>query len=129
MSYDIKWCVRCEVPDSEGDPYVVVQVPEYDSPTYNLRPMFVAAMEWDYDQGTYYPMAEALEHVRLGLSRLERDPESYRKYEPENHWGTVESAIRCMRSWVDELTPTTDGWHDWDKAVDRWPIEALWWRW
>ena len=28
--------------------YAVIRQPEYDSPTYNLRDIFVRSMDWDY---------------------------------------------------------------------------------
>ncbi len=129
MSYDIRFCVETVCANTEGDRHVVVHTPTFDSPTYNYRKMFVAAMDWDYRQGEYYPMAAALEHIKLGLSRIEANPEEYRRYEPDNKWGTVEGAIKCMRSWVEELTPPDDGVFDWDNVLCFWPIEALWWRW
>jgi hypothetical protein len=36
--------------------------------------------------------------LRLGISRIEADPESYRREEPENKWGTVESTLKYMRA-------------------------------
>ena len=129
MSYDISFFVKTEHEDNEGNRFAVVHIPEYDSPTYNYRKMFVAAMDWDYRQGEYYHMPEVLEKIKLGLSRIEKDPLSYRKYEPENGWGTVEGAIKCMRSWIGELTQPEDGTYDYDNVLCHWPIEALYWRW
>ena len=53
MSYDIRICVKTEMPNKWGNQFVVIDSPEYDSPTYNLRDMFVACMEWDYNQGEF----------------------------------------------------------------------------
>ena len=50
MSYDIRICVKVDGIDK----YAEIARPEYDSPTYNLRDMFVACMGWDYEQGEYY---------------------------------------------------------------------------
>ena len=47
MSYDIRIAVKLD----KIDKFVNIGVPEYDSPTYNLRDMFVACMDWDYNQG------------------------------------------------------------------------------
>ena len=129
MSYDIRFCVKTEVPDLEGNQYVTVRVPEYDSPTYNYRKMFVALMDWDYKQGVYYHMPEVLEKLKLGLKRIKAKPEKYRKYEPSNRWGTVEGARECLESWIEELTPPTDGTYYYNRVVCNWPIEALYWRW
>lgn len=125
MSYDIRWCVETVRENNDGERFVVVHIPEYDSPTYNYRKMFVACMGWDYKQGEYYPMAEVLPKLRHGLAQLTKHPEKYRQYEPENGWGTLNGAIRCIESWIDELTNEVD----WDGVCHYWPISALWWRW
>lgn len=50
MSYDIRFGVKVDGMDG----YIaVIDMPEYDSPTYNLRDMFVACMDWDYSQGKW----------------------------------------------------------------------------
>lgn len=125
MSYDICWCVETVKENNDGERFVVVHAPVYDSPTYNYRPMFVACMGWNYKQGEYYPMTEVLPKLRHGLAQLTEHPELYRQYEPENGWGTLEGAIRCIGSWIDELTNKDD----WDSVCHRWPLGALWWRW
>lgn len=122
MSYDIRFCVETAHPDNFGNPYVVVSIPEYDSPTYNLRDMFVACMDWDYSQGVYYPMAEVLPKLKRGLAELTEHPEEYRRYNPPNGWGDLEGARKCLANWVDEL-------EDEYGIVYTWPIEHLWWRW
>jgi hypothetical protein len=122
MSYDIRFCVETVHPDSFGDPYVVVHVPEYDSPTYNLRDMFVACMDWEYKQGVYYPMAEVLPKLKRGLAELREHPDQYRKYNPPNGWGDLEGARGCLADWIGELE---DPWG----ITHTWPIEHLWWRW
>ena len=129
MSYGIRFYVQTVVPNLEGDRYALVHIPEYDSPTYNYRKMFVALMDWDYSQGEYYHMPEVLERLKTGLERIKADPEAYRKYEPKNKWGTVEGARKCLENWVDELTPPGDGYYDYDNVMCQWPLEALWWRW
>lgn len=125
MSYDICWCVETVRENNDGDRFVVVHTPEYDSPTYNYRKMFVACMDWDYKQGEYYPMAEVLPKLQRGLEQLVEHPEKYRQYEPENGWGTLDGAIRCIENWIDELTNKDN----WDCVCHYWPLDALWWRW
>lgn len=135
MSYDIRWCVETVKENCEGDHFAVVHTPEYDSPTYNYRNMFVACMDWDYHQGetddggnwhhVYYPMEDVLPKLRHGLAQLIEYPEKYRKYEPENGWGTLDGAIKCIGSWIAELTDEDD----WDCVCRYWPLDALWWRW
>lgn len=125
MSYDIRWCVETVRENNDGERFVVVHTPEYDSPTYNYRKMFVACMNWNYKQGECYPMTEVLPKLRHGLEQLVEHPEKYRQYEPENGWGTLNGAIRCISSWIDELTNEDD----WDCVCHYWPLDALWWRW
>ena len=122
MSYDISFCVETAYPDKFGDTHVVVHTPEYDSPTYNLRDMFVACMGWDYKQGVYYPMADVLPKIKRGLAELTENLEKYKRYNPPNGWGDIEGARGCLANWVTELE---DPW-----GITRtWPIEHLWWRW
>lgn len=133
MSYDIRWCVETVSENADGERFCVVHIPEYDSPTYNYRGMFCACMDWDYNQSElgddgeyhtcYYPMAEVIPRLERGLRELQEHPERYRQYEPENGWGTLPGAIKCIRSWLDELL--VDDWG----VTSMWPIEALWWRW
>ena len=135
MSYDICWCVETVMPNNDGDNHCVVHIPEYDSPTYNYRKMFVACMDWDYSQSKqddegnwhpcYYPMADVVPKLERGLKELRKHPEKYRQYEPENGWGTLSGAIKCIKSWLNEL----DGEDNWDALTNEWPLEALWWRW
>ena len=135
VSYDIRWCVETVAENADGEHFAVVRIPELDSPTYNYRDMFVACMGWDYSQSeqdedgvwhtVYYPMSEVLPRLWRGLWELEGSPERYRQYEPENGWGTLPGAVRCIRSWLHEL----DGEDNWDALTKEWPVEALWWRW
>lgn len=134
MSYDVRWCVETVVANNEGEHYAVVHTPEYDSPTYNLSRMFRECMGWDFKQSEvgedgvrrscYYPMPEVLPKLRRGLRELNERPDYYRRLEPENKWGTVESAVTCIKSWLDELDPES-----WDGPLYYWPLDALWWRW
>ena len=125
MSYDIRYGIESRYPDLSGDSMVVIGAPTYDNPTYNLRDMFVACMDWNYKQGVWYPMAEVLPKLRHGLAQLVKHPEKYRQYEPENGWGTLNGAIKCIESWIDELTNEDN----WDSVCHYWPLDALWWRW
>ena len=124
MSYDIRYGVESRYPDLSGDSMVVIGAPEYDSPTYNLREMFVACMDWDYKQGFWYPMAEVLPKIERGVRELTEHRERYLRYNPPNGWGSLDGALECLRNWHQELADP-DFW-----GVTRdWPIEHLWWRW
>lgn len=134
MSYDIRFCVQTVQPNKDGECFAVVHRPEYDSPTYNYFTMFRACMDWDYDEtkigedgyrhSCYYPVPEVLPKLHHGLKELTEHPERYRQYEPSNGWGTIDGAIKCIRSWIRELEEDS-----WDGPTYLWPIEALWWRW
>ena len=79
MSYDLEILAKIE----NGD-YICIAEPRYSSPTYNLGKMFRIAMDWDFDQDTTYTIADVLDNIQRGISELERYPEKYVQYEPEN---------------------------------------------
>ena len=93
MSYDLEILAKIE-----NGQYVRIAEPRYSSPTYNLGKMFRVAMDWDFDQGTIYNIADIFENIQRGIAELERQPEKYVQYEPENKWGTVSSALEDLRS-------------------------------
>lgn len=93
MSYDLEILAKIE----SGD-YISIDEPENSSPTYNLGKMFRAAMDWDFDQGTIYNVADIFENIQRGITELERQPEKYVQYEPENRWGTVSDALEVLKS-------------------------------
>ena len=97
MSYDIRFGVKI----AEADCYAVIGRPEYDSPTYNLRDIFVRSMDWDYHQGEWYKITEALPRIQHGITELTLYPQRYKELEPGNGMGTIGSAIECLRSVVD----------------------------
>lgn len=122
MSYDIEFGVKTVAEDRFGEKFAVIAVPELSSPTYNLREMFVACMDWDYKQGKWYPATDALEHIRHGIRELEDHREKYLEYNPPNGWGTLDGALECLRNWDEELTYHYGELHAWD-------IENVWFRW
>lgn len=93
MSYDLEILAKIE----NGD-YIRIAEPKYSSLTYNLGKMFRIAMDWDFDQDTTYTIADILDNIQRGISELERHPEKYVQYEPDNKWGTVSSALEDLRS-------------------------------
>lgn len=93
MSYDLEILAKIE-----NGQYIRIAEPRYSSPTYNLGKMFRIAMDWDFDQDTTYNIADIFENIQRGISELERNPEKYVQYEPENKWGTVSSALEELRS-------------------------------
>ena len=85
MSYDIRFAVK--VAGTDKDIYAVIGHPEYDSPTYNLRQIFVKCMDWDYDQGEWYRMDEIIPKIEHGIHELAFHEKRYKPLEPENGWG------------------------------------------
>lgn len=120
MSYDIRLGVM--VANANG---VIVPVarPEYDSPTYNLREMFVACTDWNYRQSEWYRVTDVLPKIERGIHELTFHGEAYRKYNPKNGWGNLEGALECLKSIVECIQHNTNGWEN------EIPIEHLWLRW
>ena len=81
MSYDIRFGVKVE---GAKDVYAIIGRPEYDSPTYNNRNIFVHSMGWDYHQGEWYPMNEVIPKVEHGIHELTFNEKEYKKYDPDN---------------------------------------------
>ena len=115
MSYDIRIAVKVDGTDI----FAQIAEPEYASPTYNLRDMFVACMAWDYKQGEYYPCSEAITKVERGIRELRTNKSAYIKYNPSNGWGSISSALKaleCLRVCIYEQS-------------EEIPIEHLWMAW
>ena len=93
MSYDLEILAKIE----NGD-YICIAEPRYSSPTYNLGKMFRIAMDWDFDQGAIYNIADIVDNIQCGISELKRYPGKYVQYEPENRWGTVSGALDVLKS-------------------------------
>lgn len=98
MSYDLRIGVKVE---GAEDLYAVIAEPEYSSPTYNLRDIFVACMDWDYKQSEWYNVAEVLPKIYRGIQELELHTKKYKKYNPPNGWGDVGSALEVLNSLKD----------------------------
>lgn len=123
MSYDIRFGVKVE---GAKDVYVNIGRPEYDSPTYNNRDIFVNCMRWDYKQGKWYPMDEVLPKVKDGINELISNPHLYKQYEPDNGWGGIESALQCLKSIYDWFYPEKPWEREWDEDI---PLNCMYFRW
>lgn len=115
MSYDLEVLVKVY---GDGG-YARIAQPEYSSPTYNLGKMFRKAMKWDFKQGTEYKCVDIIEYINDGIACLKFYPSQYREYEPENKWGTVETAIRDLESLRDCIY----------EAAEHVPVEYLYMKW
>lgn len=126
MSYDIRFGVK--VAGAPDDCYAVIGEPEWASPTYNLREMFVKSMDWDYTQGEWYPIKDVLPKVQQGIIELTRHQSRYLQYEPENGWGTIGSALKCLQSIIDYFKPNS-----WTGICGSWnadiPTDCIYMRW
>lgn len=127
MSYDLRFAVETVMENADGEQYVVIGEPEYDSPTYNYHRMFVACMDWDYKQGVWYRWIDVRKHFERGLRELKENRAEYEQYNPPNGWGTLDGAIRVMQSVLDAVDAKGD-W-DWEALTRYWPEEALWFQW
>lgn len=120
MSYDLRVGVKvagCE------DLIVEIGRPTYDSPTYNLRDMFRACMDWDYEQGKWYKVSEVLPKVERGVHELAFEGKKYDKYNPENGWGSRQGALQCLESLLQCFAEF--GPNSWEPI----PFEHLYMRW
>ena len=125
MSYDIRFGVK--VAGAKEGCYAVIGCPEYDSPTYNLRDIFVKSMGWDYHQGEWYKVSDILPKVQNGITELTLHPEKYKPLEPSNGWGTISSAIECLKSIVDYFGDNWDGLGgSWNADI---PIDCIYMCW
>ena len=126
MSYDIRFSVK--VAGAADDCYAVIGRPEYDSPTYNLREMFVACMGWDYKQGVWYPLKDVLPKIKRGVDELTYNEDMYTQYNPENGWGSTTSARKALKSIVDYFDPDSyDGYAGtWNADI---PLDCIYMRW
>ncbi len=86
MSYEVEIAVKVE----GCGKYAKIDSPAFRDPTYNLRDMFVACMNWDYKQGEYYKCSEVFPKIENGLNRLYF--EDFSKYDAPNGWGTTLTA-------------------------------------
>ena len=123
MSYDLRIGVKVEGTDI----IAVIGHPDVDQPTYNLRDMFVACMDWDYTQGEWYKVSEVYEKICRGIAELSGYPKKYKKFEPDNGWGTVSSALEALISLRDCIDDIVDpnGWRGWNTI----PMKHLWVAW
>lgn len=118
MSYDLEVGVKVY---GMTDKYIGVEQPQYDHPTYNLGVMFRKAMDWDFEPKEWYCVADVIENINKGIGELRCFSEKYRKYEPENGWGHVETALEALVSLRDCIAEV----HDYDDL----PYDKMYMRW
>ena len=124
MSYDLRIGVKVEGTDI----IAVIAEPRLSNPTYNLRDMFVACMDWDYTQGEWYKVSEVYDKICRGVAELSGYPKKYKKYDSPNGWGTVSSALEALtslRECIDNIIDPDSWFCGWNTI----PIEHLWVAW
>ena len=123
MSYDLRIGVRIDGTDMIAE----IAEPDRPNPTHNLGKMFRECMGWDFQQSQWYSVAAVYPLIQRGLSELIAYPEKYRKYESENKWGTVETAVKDLQSLkdcIDQIESQTS-WRK-DNTI---PKQYLWVAW
>jgi len=124
MSYDIRFGVR--VAGTDKDVYCVIGEPEYSSPTYNVRDIFVESMGWDYHQSEWYSMDEVMPKIKKGIENLKEHGNDYKHLEPDNGWGSVSSALTALESIYGWFYPT----NIWDRKYDEdIPLNCIYMAW
>lgn len=114
MSYDIRIAVK--VAGADEDMYAVIAEPELHSPTYNLGEMFRACTGWDYEQSEFYNVEEVYPKIERGIYELTYNEKEYERYNPENGWGSISSALKALQSMkqcIDEIE-APDCWSGWN---------------
>lgn len=121
MSYDIRFGVK--VVGAENV-YAVIGEPEYHSPTYNVGTIFRKSMNWDFKQGEWYSIKKVLPRIEEGIHELQFNSDKYKKYEPDNGWGTTDSALKALQSIIEWLS---DGWSmGWNSDI---PLDCIYIAW
>lgn len=103
MSYDLRFAVK--VKDAPKDMFAIIGQPELHSPTYNIGMIFRKAMDFDFVQGEFYKLSELIPHIERGMKELRINAKEYKHLEPENGWGTTDSALKALKSimdWIDD---------------------------
>jgi len=97
VSYDISFKAKIEGTD------VYVDVGEcWANITWNVRDMIKAStgLEWRNEENNGL-CSEVIQAIGKGYVELINNPESYKKYEAPNGWGTVEGTKRFFRNILD----------------------------
>lgn len=106
MSYDIRLGVKVE---GGNNLFAVIDEPsEYKNPTYNLGKMFRECTGRNFEQGRWYKVSDVLPLIEKGVRKLKFSPQKYRRFEPENGWGTVESALQGLEAMLECIRNNTE---------------------
>ena len=112
MSYDLRFAVKIKDTLKDTETFAVIAQPELSSPTYNVGPIFRAAMDFDFKQGEFYNIIDLIPHIERGIHELTFNAKNYKHLEPSNGWGTTDTVLHVLESimtWIREDYPY--GWN------------------
>lgn len=98
MSLDIelfdKYCTHCK----RGDSVFSINI------THNLGPMADRAglysVMWRPSENGFTKAYEVIDYLLNGLYSLEKEPEIYKRMNPENGWGSYEYLVFAVREYI-----------------------------
>lgn len=121
MSYDLRLGVKVDGTNL----FAVIAEPEYHSPTYNLGEMFREACSWNFNQSEWYRVSDVLPLIERGIHELRFNPHAYKQYEPDNGWGTIDSALKALTSLLECIDNNSTNGYSWNTI----PIDHLYVAW
>lgn len=72
--------------------------------THNLVPMAKAAgvyeIIWRPDENNILKTKQIIEQLRIGIDRLKSNPESFKRLNPPNKWGTYDSFLVGLEEYL-----------------------------
>ena len=71
-------------------------------------------------------MSEVMEKVEHGIHEIKKDPMKFKKYEPDNGWGSVTSALECLKSIHEYFNPENLWQLPFDEDI---PMECIYMCW
>ena len=87
--------------------------------THNLNKMADAAgiykLLWRPEEIGITKASEVIEPLRIGISVLKSDPEKFKKFNPENGWGSYEILVRFAEEYLKSCEENPDA----DISVSR----------
>jgi len=72
--------------------------------THNLNTMAAAAglyeALWRPDENNWMKASDLIEVLEAGLEKLKAEPEKFKKYEPDNGWGTYDGLVEFTEKYL-----------------------------
>lgn len=92
MSYDVSFKVKVEGVEK------YIPVGECYNYTFNVGTMIEEACGKRPPTWDNMKCSDLLPYLQKGIEELEKHPDEYKQYEPDNHWGSVEGAERFLQN-------------------------------